>query len=480
MIKSLLRAVVLALGLMHAGVPLAAQSAAPLQSRVEASLAAASPGARFGLVVATPDGRELIAINPEGRFIPASNTKILTTAAAFALLPGIDLPDVAGGATVRLERAGVGPPDVVLEGRGDAHMSSSPYCILDCLKTLADAVAARTRRVDDVIGDDTRFPDERWSPGMSWNNIPSRYGTGISALSVDDNEIHVRVTPTAPGQPPRLDHLGYYRIDNGAVTVAGDKSDLAYDRLPGSNRLLLSGTIAAGSEPQVLKLGIDDPAHYAAWRLKGLLEERGVRVGGEVAVRHRPLALPRADERQDVPVLARLAPQPLAAGMATINKPSQNLHAELLLRRLGLLRGTGSIADGIAAVRTMLERAGVRPTEAEIHDGSGMSSYNRIAPRGMVKLLRWIDAQPWGSRWRATLPVAGVDGTLAARFRETPLERRLFAKTGTLNATNALAGYMVAKSGATLLFAAYANDVPADAGATAAIDRALEMIAAEN
>ena len=466
-----------ALALAAIGTPATAQ---PLQERVERALEAASPGARFGLVVTTEDGRELVAINPDGRFIPASNTKILTTAAAFALLPGIDRPDVDGGATVRLERDGRGPPDVVLEGRGDAQLSSSPDCVIDCLGALADAIAARTRRVDDIIGDDRRFPDERWSPGMSWNNIPSRYGTGISALTLDDNELHLRVSPAAPGQPPLLTHLGYYRVDNRALTIAAGKTDLAYERIPGSDRLLLSGTVVAGEDPAVLKLGIDDPAHYAAWRFKRLLEERGVRVGGELATRHRPLAEAGAAGGAVGPVVARLTPPPLAAGIATVNKPSQNVHAELLLRRLGTIRGNGSIGDGIKAVGTMLASAGLSAAEAEIHDGSGMSTYNRISPRGMVKLLRWIDAQPWGARWRATLPVAGVDGTLAARFREGALSGRLFAKTGTLNASNALAGHMVAASGRTLRFAAYANDVPADSGASGAIDRALELIAAEH
>lgn len=316
---------------------------------------------------------------------------------------------------------------------------------------------------------------------MSWNNMSGRYGTGISALTIDDNELHLRVTPAAPGRPPLLLHPGYYRVDNRALTVAGGKTDLDYDRLPGSDRLLLAGTIAAGDESVVLKLGIDDPAHYAAWRLKRLLEQRGVRVAGTVRARHRPAALagPESPQAEAEP-LARLAPPPLVTGMATINKPSQNVHAELLLRRLGTIRGNGSLGDGIAAVRTMLDRAGVSPAQAEIHDGSGMSTYNRIAPRGMVKLLRWIDYQPWAGRWRASLPVAGVDGTLAARFRGTALHGRLSAKTGALNATNALAGYLVAASGATLRFAAYANDVPGDRSATAAIDRALEMIAAEH
>jgi D-alanyl-D-alanine carboxypeptidase/D-alanyl-D-alanine-endopeptidase (penicillin-binding protein 4) len=179
-------------------------------------------------------------------------------------------------------------------------------------------------------------------------------------------------------------------------------------------------------------------------------------------------------------VLARLSPRPLAEDLALTNKVSQNLHSELLLRRVGLQNGTGSIADGLAAVGSMLERAGVPRTAYDLSDGSGMSTYNRLAPRGVVAFLRWVAAQPWGAAWRETLPIGGVDGTLARRFKGTALERRLFAKTGTLNATNALSGYLTAKSGRTLIFSAYANDVPEGANATRAMDAALELIAAEN
>jgi D-alanyl-D-alanine carboxypeptidase/D-alanyl-D-alanine-endopeptidase (penicillin-binding protein 4) len=109
-----------------------------------------------------------------------------------------------------------------------------------------------------------------------------------------------------------------------------------------------------------------------------------------------------------------------------------------------------------------------------------MSSYNRVAPRGVVIFLRWIAAQPWGAQWRATLAVGGEQGTLGRRFRDTPLAGRLFAKTGTLNQSNALSGYMIAKSGRTLTFSSYANDVPENVQATKAIDAALNLIAAEN
>ena len=466
--------------------PVAAQD---LQQRVEAKLKEAGPGTRFGLVVATEEGRELIAVAPDSRFIPASNTKMFTTAAAFASLPGLDGPDSEGGASVRLETGRLGVPDVILEGRGDARLSSRPDCVEDCLAALADAVAARTRRVGDVVGDDSHFPDQRWSPGMSWNNIPTRSGTAISALSLDDNELHLRVAPSTPGQPPRLELLPYYRVDNRAVTVPSGETRLEFDRFPGSDLVRLTGTIAAGAEPELLRLGIDDPAHYAAWRFKALLEARGVRVAGEAGARHRPprpyddpevrkgAPPPRPPEAEP---LARLIPPPLAADIAQINKVSQNLHADLLLRRIGRRAGTGSIADGLAEVRAMLERAGVPRAAYDFSDGSGMSTYNRVAPRGMVTFLRWAADQPWGAEWRSGFPIGGVDGTLARRFKGSSLENRIFAKTGTLNASAALSGYMIGKSGRILLFSAYANDIPADASGTAAMDAALVMIADAN
>lgn len=483
------RAPALALALILAA-PAVAAPAPTLTQRVEARLAEAGPGTRFGLVVATEDGRELVAIAPDSRFIPASNTKMFTTAAAFAALPGLDRPDGEGGAAVRLEAGSGGAPDVVLEGRGDARLSSDPACVQDCLAALADAVAGATRLVRHVVGDDSLFPDQRWSPGMSWNNIPTRSGTAASALSLDDNELVLSVVPAEPGRPPRLELLPYYSVDNRAVTVAaGGETELAFDRLPGSRSVRLTGTIAAGAAPERLRLGIDDPAHYAAWRFKALLEARGVRVAGDVAVRHRPPA-PADDPsaRKGAPPprpprpepLARLTPPPLAEDVALTNKVSQNLHAELLLRRLGRLAGTGSIADGLAVVRDMLERAGVPRAGYDFSDGSGMSTYNRVAPRAMIAFLRWIDAQPWGRAWRATLPVGGVEGTLARRFKGGPLEGRIFAKTGTLNASNALSGYMLARSGRTLLFSAFANDVPEGMDATKAMDSALAMIAEAN
>lgn len=323
---------------------------------------------------------------------------------------------------------------------------------------------------------------------MSWNNIVTGYGTGISALTLDDNEIHVRVTPAAAGQPPALDHLPYYRIVNEAVTVAEGTTQLRFTRMPNSFDLRLTGRILASAQPERLRLGIDDPAHYAATRLRAMLEARGVRVTGQVRVRHRPAEGGEGEEPtsnaappvSSVPVLARLTPPPLVEDLTRTNKESQNLHAELMIRRLGLVRGSGSISDGVAAIDAIMRQAGVARTGWDLSDGSGMSTYNRMAPRAVAGLLRWAATQPWGAAWRATFPVAGVDGTLTRRFRGSALERRLFAKTGTLNATNALSGYMMARSGRTLTFSFFANDVPGGGGVTPVMDAVLTTIAEAN
>ncbi|WP_422062038.1 D-alanyl-D-alanine carboxypeptidase/D-alanyl-D-alanine endopeptidase [Sphingopyxis sp.] len=464
----------------------ASPDTAPLLTTVEQKLAEGPAGARFGVLVTTLDGEVLVAIAPDQRFIPASNTKMFTTAIAYAELPL--LQQTAKGTGVRLENNGGGAVDVVLHGRGDALLSSADDCKVDCLQGLADAVAGKTQRVRNIVGDDSWFPDERWSPGMSWNNIPSRYGTGVSALTLDDNELVIKVRPGAIGAGASVEASGYFTIENLVTTVAGAAEDIDAFRMPNSLTLRLTGTIGAATAPLTLRYGIDDPAHYAAWRFGELLRARGVRVSGTIDVHHRPLTA--ADDpvnRKGAPallpaepaMLAELPAPSLAANMIRINKESQNLHTELMLRRVARQGGSGSIADGQAVMRKVMTEAGLPATGYYFADGSGMSSYNRISPRGAVRLLSWIARQPWGIAWRETLPIAGRDGTLQKRFKGTLLEGKLFAKTGSLNASRALSGYLTTRSGRTLVFSVLANDMPdgTDDQATAAVDRALVAIA---
>ena len=499
----------LILPLLLLAAPLSAETTPGLQERIATVLAEAGPGIRWGLVIADADGREIVAIDPEGRYVPASNTKLFTTAAAFWKLSNLDGNDQASAASAYLVSGKSKASDVVLVGRGDARLSSAPDCKVDCLATIADAVAAKTRVVGDVIGDDSLFPDERWSPGMSWNNIPTRSGTGVSALTLDDNEEVVTVTPVANNSVV-LGSSGYFTLENGVeslppvtqlvevargatpapATPVVNRTNLDVTRLPASRVLRITGTIVEGSAPQTVRAGVDDPADRAAWMLAKMLRERGVKVLGKPKSRH-AIATPgdvraAAAAAVDAAVMAaaepvgQAMPGPLRADLSIINKDSQNLHAELLLRRVGLVEGTGSIADGQRHVTAMLTSAGLKPRQFYFADGSGMSTYNRVAPRGVVTFLRWTAAQLWGADFRATLPIGGVDGTLANRFKGTSLQGKVFAKTGTLNATNALAGFLTARSGKTLTFAIYANDVPEGVRATSLAERALVLAAEAN
>lgn len=138
--------------------------------------------------------------------------------------------------------------------------------------------------------------------------------------------------------------------------------------------------------------------------------------------------------------------------------------------------------EGLVELGSILSPAGLDEHDYALSDGSGMSTYNRVTPRGMVKLLRWINRQSWGQGWRDTLPVGGVDGTLRNRFTGTSLAGKITAKTGSINASRALSGYFTTASGQTLVFSSFANDVPDEKAreAVAAIDAALVAIAATN
>lgn len=136
------------------------------------------------------------------------------------------------------------------------------------------------------------------------------------------------------------------------------------------------------------------------------------------------------DPRPDGQIVAALTPPPLIDSFRRIGVDSQNLAAELILRRLNAALDA-SAPDAISA---MLTEAGIAPGSAELADGSGLSVHNRITPRAAVRLLLWADRQSWREDWRSAFPSGGESGTLARRFQGTALEGRILAKTGTFAA----------------------------------------------
>jgi len=479
---------------------LAAGCQSSLQADVETALYnPEQTGIRWGLVIADMDGNELLTVQADQRFSPASNTKIITSMATYHHLSALSSEATNPGTRIFIEQTSeTEPPNLILKGGGDALLADAPDCEAYCLAALADEIAAMgITEIASVIGDDTLFPFERWGPGWSVEDLQYYFGTAVSALSLNDNLVWIDVQPGAvPGDAASVSWQtgdAYYELTNDVRTIAADTDRaLRVERYPGAETVRLYGTVPAGSAPLEFGLAIHDPAEFAAMRLKKHLQDRGITVG-PARTKHRPLRLideapdldadnvsrrPRTNRNTEPPV-AVLRASPLTESLARISKDSENLHAEIAVRRMGLLEGSGSRDHGVAMLRSFLAEAGLPEHGYAIHGGSGMSVYNRISPRSMVRLIAYAAQQPWFEAWRADQPIGGVDGSLEHRFVGTPLEGKIFAKTGTLNGANALSGIMVAASGRELIFSILANDRPAATrSAIAEMDAALAVIAA--
>jgi D-alanyl-D-alanine carboxypeptidase/D-alanyl-D-alanine-endopeptidase (penicillin-binding protein 4) len=158
-------------------------------------------------------------------------------------------------------------------------------------------------------------------------------------------------------------------------------------------------------------------------------------------------------------VLGEYQSSPLSQDIDVINKVSQNLHAEILLRLLGREKGTGgTVQAGLEVLRGFLNNANISGDDYVFYDGSGLSRQNLVTPHAVVELLRYASTQPWGAEFRDSLPVAGKDGSLAERFKDLDPEARVYGKTGSLGGVKTLSGYAVTAKGEQIAFAILANN----------------------
>jgi D-alanyl-D-alanine carboxypeptidase/D-alanyl-D-alanine-endopeptidase (penicillin-binding protein 4) len=496
-----------------------------LSHRIDELLAAPSAAqAHWGISITTMDGRLVYEKNDAQLFAPASNAKLLTTSTALALFGPDTTIETRVLAASAPDAQGTVQGDVTLVGAGDLSMSGRTYPYsrkterpnppLGSLQALADQLQQRgVKRVEgNVVGDDTAFPREPYGTGWAWDDLLWDYGAPISALTVNDNIVYLAVIPGAqPGDPVTFTWnpdvtSSFYTVENDARTsVAGSQPSLGLDRPLGSREFRLFGTLPVAGPPSHIAVAVIDPAQFAAIAFRQMLEARGITVSGTAIARHRPsvdtsiyeqsvmrtLSLPIATQSNGVAKIAPPVPAgavvlasrisvPLLQDIAVTNKVSQNLHAETWLRLLGQHFGQdGSIVEGARVVRAQMLRAGVQPRDFFFYDGSGLSPEDRITPRALTTLLRYVAEQPWGAEFRTTLPIGGVDGTLSDRFLHGPLHGHVFAKTGTLEEVNALSGYVTARNGQTLVFSILCNGhMPEAKGITKTID-AIVTAAAE-
>ena len=444
-------------------------------ARVDVALSnpAATKG-EWGLLIADAvTGETLFALNDDKYFVPASNMKLFSTALALSKL-GLDYKfhttlETRG----TISEDGTLSSDLVLVGRGDPNLSNRkfPFNLKEefdgppekVLAELADKLVAKgVKQIKgDVVGDDSYFPREPYPDGWEIGDMVWEYGAAISAIVLDDNTATLTLTPgllagdavkaeIAPATPD-------FYVQNDVVTSAAEvKSDITLTREPGAQLVVVRGTLPANSAPRKLILAVQEPALHAAAVLQKLLTERGVKITGNPRAVHIP-AVP-ADTTPRA-ILAEHISIPLGDSVKLVNKISQNLHTEMLLRTAARQSGIWAKPEDLMKFPTdFYAAAGIAPDDVIQTDGSGLSRHDLVTPRAIVSLLKYAQAQPWFSAYFASLPVAGVDGTLEDRMRTTVAAGRIHAKTGSVEHVRTRSGFAETPNGRTLIFSFLSNN----------------------
>jgi D-alanyl-D-alanine carboxypeptidase/D-alanyl-D-alanine-endopeptidase (penicillin-binding protein 4) len=464
-----------------------------------AALAAAAPAARADLKAAIDPiladkllqkgsvGVEIIRLgeksgddeivfrhNAADPFVPASNLKLVTTAAALDKL----------GAKFRFQTVLALLPDgsVVIIGDGDPSLGDAEY--LKKAGWRSDTLFERwaftlkdthkVRLVKDVIVDDGVFDSEFLHPRWPADQVHKRYVPEVGGLNLNVNCVDFLVQAGAAGRvvgytmdPPN----GYVSVRN--TCVSGNENKIWLSRKAGTNDVILRGE-SRGSTQVPVSVTIHDPPMFAATVFAEMLSLKGVQRSGTVRREHgyRQKRLRDGDETAGWQVID-VYETPLTTILARTNKDSMNLYAESLCKRLGYesgkeagaVREGGSWASGTVAMADFLRRIGVDEKEFALDDGCGLSKHNVISPNALAKVLAHEYHGAARDAYMNSLSVAGVDGTLEDRFRSNDLRDlrgRVVGKSGYINGVRTLSGYVKAKDGHHYAFSILMNRIPED------------------
>jgi D-alanyl-D-alanine carboxypeptidase/D-alanyl-D-alanine-endopeptidase (penicillin-binding protein 4) len=441
-------------------------------------------------VVSLDTGRVLFEENATKLLRPASNMKLYTVAAALDRLSPDYKFSTSVYATTRPDSAGVVRGDLTIYGRGDpsiaARFNNGDYFkAIDELATRI--VAAGVKRVEgDIVGDESYFVGPKYGAGWNWEDLTWYYGAEITPLTVNDNALDLFIKPgPAVGQPAVIttgppDPL--LTITNKVVTVEkGTRRDISIYRGLGENSITITGMIAVDDRGYTGGIGISHPAMLFVYLLRSSLAQKGVVITGKsrtaggtvlpLMITGIPTPVTIAMSTPTGQEIATLQSPPFSVVAAQTLKPSQNLYTELILRTLGKVTPPPATMPnlsptteelGLEAVRTFLKTVGIRPEALNLDDGSGLSRNDMITAEASVQLLTFMSKHRYASVFRDALPIGGVDGTLRNRFRGTPAENNVRAKTGSLSSAASLGGYVTTAAGEKLAFSIMVNNYPRD------------------
>ncbi len=388
---------------------------------------------RWGILVQTLGDRQtLYAQDAERYFIPASNLKLLTTAAVLEVL--------GDRYTIRTSVYQTNSDNVVLRvvGRGDPSLTDAE------LDQLAKQIRDRhITQINQLIADDHYFQGDAINPTWEWEDVQSGYGAPVNSLILNENLIGLTLFPQSLGQPLRVvwddpAEGTRWQIDNRSRTVAATAEEsVQVGRDLERSQLNVRGQLRVGSKPETAAIAITQPSRYFLQRFKQALRQRGIQVA-QSFVATEPTETQGAE-------IAAVESEPLAKLIAEVNQQSNNLYAESLLRTLGVTQSPqadSSLDAGLEAMKKALFQLGIDSASYNLVDGSGVSRHNWVTPETLVQTLQGMGRSPNSAVYRNSLAVAGRIGSLQNRFLDTPVAGKFQGKTGFVSGSIALSGYL--------------------------------------
>lgn len=459
--------------------PTAVKSAEELRARLEAHVTQPRfAEALWGVkVVSLDSGKTLYEHRPNRLLSPASNCKLYTGALALDRLGGdyrIRTPILA---TAKPEADGTLRGDLVISGRGDTSWKARTtkkefWTTFDPFIAALEKAGVK-RITGDLVADATWFHGLPNGSGWTADDLNDYYGAEISAITLEENYAELRITPAATeGEPCTLAMVlpatGLV-LDNRTKTIAkGGKRRIETIRIFGENVVHVFGELPAGDKEELADITVPRPAQWFANALKEALARKGIRVDGAA----RSLRWPDAPATAPVK-LAEIASPPLRELVAAFMKPSQNLETDMIFAHLGeTFRAPDAPASrtseesAVLLLRDFLKKNNLPADEVRFEEGSGLSRNNLVSANATVALLKFMTTHREAKAFEASLPIAGVDGTIRKRMKGTPAENNVHAKTGSLRYANSLSGYVTTAAGEKLVFSFMLNrnTGPAPAG----------------
>jgi len=420
-------------------------------------------------IVRLDNGSILYELNSNKLFHPASNLKLVTTAAAINLL------DKNFEFTTKFYTDGKADNgnlkgNLYIKGSGDPLLETSDLDSITSHLKMNGITAIK----GDIIGDISYFDSIYWGQGWMWDDEPSTDEPFISPLSVNKNSVKVIVRPGQMLSDPPIviiePQLSSVKVINYAVTTSDTSIEaLLVSRIRGENKIIVQGRISPGSEPKEFSVSLRKPELIFLELLRDRINLQDIRTEGNMR-----LGTIRGDK------LIYEATHSLDSVIHSANKLSDNLAAENLLKTLSaeLTGQPGVSADGIQFTKHFLASIGIDTSKVMMADGSGVSWYNEMTPDGIVTvLIKLYNSKTIFPRFYESLAIAGIDGTMKNRMKNTRATGNVRAKTGSLRGVSGLSGYGTSMDNHMFAFSILCNHFPGENGILREIqDKILELL----